>query len=118
MDKGLAVAQNMQMLGVSIGSDGISMDFRNHAYRFTEYCLVAGRPTHVLGTCTENPNPANENDRNLLKKGENERTYLISTKSEKQLEHSLRFQFIFLILVGAALILSGAAVGLHAAHMI
>ncbi len=52
MDKGLAIAQKMQMLGVSIGTDGISMDFGNHAYRFTEYCLPAGRLTHVLGTCT------------------------------------------------------------------
>lgn len=88
MDKGLAIAQKMQMLGVSIGSDGISMDFGNHPYRFTEYCLPAGRPTHVLGTCTENPQPADENDRNLIRKGENEKTYLISTKSEEKLEEA------------------------------
>jgi Ca2+/Na+ antiporter len=118
MDKGLAVAQKMQMLGVSIGSDGISMDFGNHAYRFTEYCLPAGRLTHVLGTCTENPNPADENDRNLIKKGENEKTYLISTKSEKKLENSLRLQAFVMIFLGAVLILGGAAVGLHSAHML
>jgi Ca2+/Na+ antiporter len=118
MDKGLAVAQKMQMLGVSIGADGISMDFGNHAYRFTEYCLPAGRLTHVLGTCTENPNPADENDRNLIKKGENEKTYLISTKSEKKLENSLRLQAFVMIFLGAVLILGGAAVGLHAAHML
>ncbi len=118
MDKGLAIAQKMQMLGVSIGTDGISMDFGNHAYRFTEYCLPAGRLTHVLGTCTENPNPANENDRNLIKKGENEKTYLISTKSEKKLENSLRLQALVMIFLGAALILAGAALGLHSAHML
>jgi len=118
MDKGLAVAEKMQMLGVSIGSDGISMDFGNHTYRFTEYCLVAGRPTHVLGTCAENPNPADEGDRNLMKKGENEKTFLISTKSEKQLEGGLRLQAILLILIGAALIVGGVAVALHSAHMI
>ncbi len=118
MDKGLAVAQKMQMMGVSIGADGISMDFGNQAYRFTEYCLPAGRLTHVLGTCTENLTPANENDRNLIKKGENEKTYLISTKSEKKLEGSLRLQAFLMILIGAALIVGGAALGLHSAHML
>jgi hypothetical protein len=118
MDKGLAVAQKMQMLGVSIGADGISMDFGNHAYRFTEFCLPAGRPTHVLGTCTENPNPADENDRNLIKKGQNEKTYLISTKSEEKLEGSLKLQAFVMSFLGAALILGGVAVGLHSAHML
>ena len=118
MDKGLAVAEKMQMLGVSIGSGGISMDFGNQPYRFTEFCLPAGRLTHVLGTCTENPNPADEGDRNLFKKGQNEKTYLISTKSEEKLEGSLRLQAIMLVLIGALLILGGAAVGLHSAHML
>jgi hypothetical protein len=118
MDKGLAVAQKMQMLGVSIGADGISMDFGNHAYRFTEHCLPAGKPTHVLGSCTENPNPANEDDRNLIKKGENEKTYLISTKTEQKLESSLKLQAFFMIFIGGLLILGGAALGLHSAHML
>jgi len=118
IDKGLAVAQKMQMLGVSIGADGISMDFGNQEYRFTENCLPAGRLTNVLGTCTENPNPGNENDRNLIKKGENEKTYLISTKSEKKLESSLRLQALVMIFLGAALIVGGAALGLHSAHML
>ena len=118
LDKGMAVAEKMQMLGVSIGSGGISMDFGNHEYRFTEYCLVAGRTTNVLGTCVENPNPAGEGDRNLIKKGQNEKTYLISTKSEEKLESSLRWQAIALILIGAAMILGGAAMGLHSAHML
>jgi hypothetical protein len=118
LDKGLAIAQKMQMMGVSIGADGISMNFGNDTYRFTEFCLPAGRSTHVLGSCTENPNPADEGDRNLLKRGENEKTFLISTKSEEKLESSLRLQFIVLVLIGAALILGGAAVGLHSAHML
>jgi hypothetical protein len=118
MDMGLAVAEKMQMLGVSIGAGGISMDFGNHTYRFTEYCLPAGRPTTVLGTCTENPNPADENDRNLIKRGENEKTFLISTKTEQKLEGSLRLQALAMIFLGAVLILGGAALGLHSAHML
>jgi hypothetical protein len=116
MDKGLAVAEKMQMMGVSIGAGGISMDFGNHAYRFTEFCLPAGHTTNVLGTCTENPNPADENDRNLIKRGENEKTFLISTKTEQKLEGSLRLQAFVMIFLGAALILGGAALGLHSAH--
>lgn len=118
LDKGLAVAEKMQMLGVSIGSGGISMDFGNQTYRFTETCLPAGRTTNVLGTCTENPTPTDEGDRNLIKRGENEKTFLISTKSEEKLEGSLRLQAIVLILIGAVLILGGTAVGLHTAHML
>ena len=118
MDKGLAIAQKMQMLGVSIGGDGISMDFGNHEYRFTEFCLPAGRPTNVLGSCTENPTPANEGDRNMIKKGVNEKTFLISTKTEEKLEGSLRLQAFVMIILGALLILGGAAIGLHSAHML
>jgi hypothetical protein len=116
IDKGLALARKMQMLGISIGADGISMDFGNHAFRFTEYCLMAGRPTNVLGTCTENPSSVDEYDRNLIKKGENEKTFLISTKTEKQLEGSLRLRAFLLILIGAGLIVGGAALALHIAH--
>jgi Ca2+/Na+ antiporter len=118
MDKALGVAEKMQALGVSIGAGGISMDFGAHTYRLTETCLVAGRACNVLGTCTENPSPADENDRNLIKRGENERTFLITTKSEKQIEKSLRFRAFLLIVLGAALIVGGVAIALHSAHML
>jgi len=118
MDKGLAVAEKMQALGVSIGAGGITMDFGNHPYRFTETCLVAGRDCNVLGTCAENPTPADERDRNIIKRGENEKTFLITTKSEKQIERSLRLTAFLLILIGAGLIVGGVAAGLHLAHML
>ena len=57
MDKGLAIAQKMQMLGVSIGSGGISMDFGNHPYRFTEYCLVACSSHPCAGHLYGEPQP-------------------------------------------------------------
>jgi hypothetical protein len=118
LGKGLAIAEKMQMLGVSFGGDGISMDFGNHPYRFTEYCLVAGLPTQVLGTCAENPDAADESERNFIRKGENEETYLISTKSEAKLEGSLRLRAMMLVLMGAILIVGGAALGLHSSHML
>jgi hypothetical protein len=71
-----------------------------------------------MGTCTENPTPADENDRNLIKRGENEKTFLITTKSEKQIEKSLRLKAFFLVMLGAGLIVGGVAVALHIAHML
>jgi hypothetical protein len=119
MEKALAVGEKMQALGVSIGEGGIRMDFGlGQSYRFTETCLLAGRACNVLGTCTENPSPADQNDRNLIKKGENEKTFLITTKSEKQIEKSLRLKAILLVVIGAALIVGGAALALHMAHML
>ena len=118
MDKALGVAEKMQALGVSIGAGGISMDFGSHPYRFTETCLVAGRACNVLGTCAENPSPADENDRNLIKRGANEKTFLITTKSEKEIEKSLRRKAVILVVIGAALIVGGVAIVLHMAGML
>jgi Ca2+/Na+ antiporter len=118
MDKALAVAEKIQALGVSVGAGGISMDFGAHTYRLTETCLVAGRACNVLGTCTENPSPAGEDDRNLIKRGENEKIFLITTKSEKQIEKSLRLKAFLLVVLGAVMIVGGVAIALHSAHML
>jgi hypothetical protein len=42
----------------------------SHAYRFKEYCLRPGVTHVVVGTCVENPNPRDANDRNMIVKGE------------------------------------------------
>jgi len=119
LDKALAVGEKMQKLGISIGAGGISMDLgTGQSYRFTETCLPADRDCNVLGTCAENPSPADEHDRNILKKGQNEKTFLITTKSEKQIEKSLRLRAFVMVLVGAALIVGGVALALHAARML
>jgi hypothetical protein len=103
---------------MSIGAGGISMDFGRHTYRLTEHCLVAGRACNVMGTCVENPSAAGGGDRNLIKRGENEKTFLITTKSEKQIEKSLRLKAFFLVVLGAAMIVGGVAIALHEAHML
>jgi hypothetical protein len=118
MDKALGVAQKMQALGVSLGEGGISMGFGQHTYRLTEYCLPAGRACNVMGTCTENPSPTDEHDRNLIKKGENEKTFEITTKTERQIEKSLRLQAFFLVVLGGALIVGAVALALHMSHLL
>ncbi|MBZ5542138.1 MAG: hypothetical protein LAO07_00480 [Acidobacteriia bacterium] len=66
--------------------------------RLTEFCVVPDRWYDLTGTCAENPNPRDENDRNLIVKGENEPTFLISWRTEKDIEGHLRWrslQYIF-----------------------
>jgi hypothetical protein len=72
-------------------------------YRLTEYCLLPGQTYDITGTCAENPNPRDEHDRNLILKGTNEPTFLISSRTEKQVESWLRRQTLLMILGGAAL---------------
>jgi hypothetical protein len=72
-------------------------------FRLTEYCLVPGQMYDVTATCAENPTPQDEHDRNLLLKGTNEPTFLISSRSEKEVESWLRKRAMWMILGGAAL---------------
>ena len=74
-------------------------------YRFTEYCLVPGGSYDISGTCVENPQPQDDHDRNMIVKGTNEKEFLISSKTEKQLESSLRWRAVKMIFGGAALAL-------------
>jgi hypothetical protein len=116
--KVLAVEQKLESMGVSLSGGGLSMDLGGHTYRFTEHALLADRECNVLGTCTENPSPKDQHDRNLLKKGENEKTFVISSKTEKQLEKSLRLQALVMILIGAAIMIGVVAIALHNAKML
>ena len=71
-------------------------------YRFTEYCLVPAA-YNISGTCVENPHPKDVNDRNMIVKGANEKEFLISCKTEKQVESGLRKRAVGMIVGGAAL---------------
>jgi hypothetical protein len=72
-------------------------------YRLTEYCILPDHWYDVTGTCTENPHPKDDRDRNMIVKGENEPTFLISWRSEKGIEGRLRSRALLHILGGAAL---------------
>ena len=72
-------------------------------YRLKEYCLVPGRIYDVTGTCAENPHPQDEHDRNIILKGTNEPTFLISSRAEKEVQSWLWKQSLWMILGGAAL---------------
>jgi hypothetical protein len=72
-------------------------------YRLTEYCILPGHYYDVMGTCTENPQPKNELDRNLIHQGQNEPTFLISWRSPQILNRSLRGRAARLVFGGGAL---------------
>jgi hypothetical protein len=117
--KVLAVGQALESLGVSLSEGGLSMDFgMGQSYRFTEHCLLADRECNILGTCAENPSPKDEHDRNLIRKGQNEKTFLITSESEKQIEKSLHRRAFGMILLGAAIMIGAAAFALHVAGML
>jgi hypothetical protein len=70
-------------------------------YRLTEFCVLPAHWYDVIGTCAENPNPRNPGDHNLIVKGENDPTYLISYQSGPSLETSLRARALRYIFIGA-----------------
>jgi hypothetical protein len=99
-----SVGHSLTVPGIS-GSGDLSIDFGAHPYRFTEECLLADRDCIVMGTCAENPRPQDDHDRHLITRGENEKTFLISSKVEQKVEKGLRKQALILILIGSCIIL-------------
>jgi hypothetical protein len=88
--------------GLGRGSPGLGMGSERR-YRLSEYCIVPEHWYDVTGTCAENPNPQDENDRNMIVKGQNELTFLISWRSEKEVESTLRRRAAVHIFGGGAL---------------
>jgi hypothetical protein len=72
-------------------------------YRLTEYCILPDHWYDVTATCVENLQPKDADDRNLLLKGQNEPTFLISWRSEKGIEGTLRKRAALYVFGGAAL---------------
>jgi hypothetical protein len=101
------------LLGMSGGGGQLSKDFTGQRLRFTEECLIADRQCNILGTCTENPTPKDEHDRNLIQKGTNESTFVISDKAEGALEKNVRRTALSMILVGTFLMVAMTAVVMH-----
>jgi hypothetical protein len=67
-------------------------------YRLSEYLVVPEHWYDLTGTCVENPTPRDEHDRNMIMKGANEPTFLITWRSEKEIRRTLRnraAQYIF-----------------------
>jgi hypothetical protein len=69
-------------------------------YRLTERCILPGHEYGITGTCTENPAPKDANDRNLVRKGGNEPTFLISALAQPQVNTVLQMRAYLMIFGG------------------
>jgi hypothetical protein len=85
-------------------------------YRVAEFCILPDHSYDVTGTCVENPHPQDEHDRNLIVKGLAERTYVISSKSEKAVEQDLRRRAGRYVFRGGILMVASLALWLVAWH--
>jgi hypothetical protein len=78
-------------------------------YRLTEQCILPDSLYEVIGTCTENQNAQTELERQVIAKGENAPTLLISSRSEAGLKENLRGAALRHILGGGLLAIGSAA---------
>ena len=101
-------AEKARQAALAFGRGQVADFTRDHAptasgqYRLTEYCLVPGQTYDVTGTCAENPQPRDEYDRNIIVKGANEPTFLISSRTDKGVQSHLLKQTLWKVLGGAA----------------
>jgi hypothetical protein len=70
-------------------------------YRLREYLVVPGQEYLISGTCGENSEAAGAHDLSMIGKGQHEPTFVISTRSDAELNSSLRRPAGFMILGGA-----------------
>jgi hypothetical protein len=85
---------------------GLSFRSASGRYRFTEYCILPGQSYDITGTCAENPEAADGQDRALILKGQNDPTFLISSQAAREVERQLRNRALVRIFGGAALSLA------------
>ena len=92
----LGAAPRIKSLGdVLQGSSAFGLS--GGPYRVTEKCFLADSDCFILGTCAENPDAKSDEDRNIIRKGENEKTFLISKQGEVKAGKNLRLQAFGLV---------------------
>ncbi len=100
---------NADALAAYLSGEGISESAEKkpfkpgHLFRLSERCIRPGHRYSVAGTCAENPNPKDERDRNMIVKGETQRTFEISWLPEKEVESQLLRRAKLAVYGGAAL---------------
>ena len=89
---------------LGVGSNRLPGD-----YRLTERCILPNSLYEILGTCTENRDAPSEIARQVIAKGENAPTLLISHQSDADLEETLRSRALRHVLGGGAMAIGFAA---------
>jgi hypothetical protein len=103
---------NFSLGGAALSFSGGSLGLGGGTgkYRFTEYLVLPDHWYDVTGTCAENPSPKDESDRNIILKGQNEQTFVISWRNEKGIEGQLRKRAAKYVFGGGALAVGCMAV--------
>ncbi len=70
-------------------------------YRLIEQCILPDHEYNISGTCEENRGAKDMNDRNLIRKGKNERTYLISCLPQGQVNALMQRGSMLMVYGGA-----------------
>jgi E3 ubiquitin ligase len=80
--------------------------------KHTEHLVLAGAETYIMGSALQNPeNAGNANDRAgrlMIRKGDIDKDFVISSRSEKQLESNFALQFLGSIILGLMVMGLGA----------
>ena len=101
-----ALARFQMMQAVPIQQEALAQ-LHPHAaegrYRLREYVIRPGQECFISGTCAENPQPANEGDRNMIRKGQTEPTFLISCQAERKATGAVRMRSLKMVFGGAIL---------------
>ncbi len=95
-----------KLIADALPSDPVTGGFaseRVSKYRLTEYCILPGQEYGVAGTCAENPQPSGIGDRNLITRGKDESTLVISTKTDARMDRSMFWAAFGKTLFGAVL---------------
>ena len=72
--------------------------------KYYEYYILPGEQLYVLGTAK---NPENQLNKVIIAKGENEKTFILSEKSEKELLKSMFWSIIGIFVLSILLIVGG-----------
>lgn len=78
--------------------------------KYYEYYLAPNEDVYVLGTAKSSQSRPGHV---WIEKGSNEPTFIISSKSEKELLSSLKMQFLMLFVAGGAVVLGGILIFLY-----
>jgi hypothetical protein len=74
-------------------------------YRLREYLILPGEEYNITGTCVENTGAESGADRCMIAQGRNEKTFLISCRTDAEAQGSLRKSSFGMVFGGAALTL-------------
>ncbi len=82
-------------------------------YRLREYCVLEGHWYDVVGTCRQSPAPRDEVGSNVIERGKEEQTFIISWRGAGMLDRSIHHRASVAVLGGALLSFVCLCVFLH-----